>query len=301
MFTQNTGLIIPTRNRPSNLFSTLQYFSENKIKFFKTIVIDSSNENFKKEIVTICNKFNVNLFFSKPSTSQQRNLGLKKFRKEKVKFIMFLDDDLKFYKNSFKIMNLYIKKYNNNYTGFCFNHIHRIKKKSLFEKIKTSKFIEKLGLYSSDNGRVLDSGWQTKIQNLNFFLKSQWLPTSSSIFKKKTLNGKYFQKSFGAYSYLEDLDFSLQLNPSRKFCFLVVSGAKFSHTKEIIRTSFGFGYYEFVNRYKIVKKFHLKKTSFYVMAIFKIILTIFSILMNYKNIFKLLGNIIAIISCLIFV
>jgi len=300
MFTQYTGLIIPTRNRPANLFSTLQYFSKNKIKFLKIIVVDSSDKNLKKIIINICSKFKVNLFFTKPSTSQQRNFGLKKLNKYKLKFIMFLDDDLQFYRDSFKIMNLNIKKYNKKFIGFSFNNTKLKNKKSFFEKIKISKFIEKLGLYSPINGKVLDNGWQTKIENLNKNLESQWLPTSTSVFKKKIILGKYFNKTFGSYSYLEDLDFSLQLNPERKNLFLVVSNAKFIHTKEVIRTSFVFGYYEFINRFKIVKKFKLKKKLFFTMAICKIFLTFFSIPMNYRNISKLFGNIVAFICCAIF-
>ena len=78
---------------------------------------------------------------------------------------MFLDDDLRFYKNSFKIMNSNIRKYKKKYVGFCFNNTHLNKKKTLFEQVKTSSFIEKLGLYSAKNGVVLDNGWQTKIEN----------------------------------------------------------------------------------------------------------------------------------------
>ena len=299
MFTNKTGLIIPTRNRPKELFSTFDFFSKIKIKFFKIIVVDSSDKKFRKEIKNICNKFSVNLYFSKPSTSKQRNIGLKKLIKKKLKFIMFLDDDLMFYKNSFKVMNSYIEKHKSKYCGFSFSN-NSPQKESLIEKVKLSNYIEKIGLYSADKGKVLNNGWQTKIINLKKNLQCQWLPTASAIFKKDFLIGKYFNESFGAYSYLEDLDFSLQINPERKNIFLVVANAKFLHLKEVIRTSFVFGYYEFLNRYKIVKKFNLKKKSFFFMASCKVILTIFSILINYKNIFKLFGNITAIILCLIF-
>ena len=104
MFTSKTGLIIPTRNRPKELYSTLDFLSKKKIKFFKTVIIDSSDKNLKKEIIKICNKFRVKLYFSNPSTSKQRNIGLKKLIKNKLEFIMFLDDDLKFYKNSFNCL-----------------------------------------------------------------------------------------------------------------------------------------------------------------------------------------------------
>jgi hypothetical protein len=299
MFTSKTGLIIPTRNRPRELYSTLEFLSKKKIKFFKTIIIDSSDENLRKEIINVCTKFNVTLYFSNPSTSKQRNIGLKKLVKNKLEFIMFLDDDLKFYKNSFNIMNTHIKKYKRKYSGFSFNNTN-LQKKTFLEKFKLSSCIKKIGLYSPDKGKVLNNGWQTKICNLKKNLPSQWLPTACVIFRKNFLIGKYFDESFGTYSYLEDLDFSLQINPQRKNVFLVVANAKFNHLKEVIRTSFSFGYYEFVNRYKIVKKFNLKKISFFFMVFSKIIVTLFSILINYKNIYKLFGNIAAIIIGILF-
>lgn len=299
MFTTKSGLIIPTRNRPKYLFSTLNFISKNQIKFKKIIVVDSSDKLLKENIINICNKFSVDLFFSKPSTSKQRNLGLRKLEKYKLEFIMFLDDDLKFYKNSFQIMDLNIRKYKKEFIGFCFNNSN-YNKDTLFEKIKLSQFIEKLGLYSSVKGKVLDSGWHTKIINLNRNLKSQWVPSSSVIFQKRFLRNKFFDNSFGIYSYLEDLDFSLQLNPERKFCFLAVSSARFLHSEEIERTSFIFGYYEFINRFKIVKKFRLSKTLFFAMIICKTFITMFLILINYKNIPKLFGNILAIFACITF-
>ena len=77
------------------------------------------------------------------------------------------------------------KKYKKKYIGFAFNNTKLNKKKSLLEIMKVSKFIEKIGLYSSTGGQVLDSGWQTKIENLSKNLETQWLPTSATIFKKK--------------------------------------------------------------------------------------------------------------------
>jgi hypothetical protein len=299
MFTSKTGLIIPTRNRPKQLYSTLLFLSKKKIKFFKIIVVDSSDKHLRKKIITISNKFCVDLYFSKPSTSLQRNIGLKKLIKNRLEFIMFLDDDLRFYKKSFNIMNSYINKYKNKYSGFSFSNTN-FQKDSLLEKVKLSHYIQKIGLYSSDKGKVLNNGWQTKINNLKKNIQSQWLPTACVIFKKSFLIEKYFDESFGVYSYLEDLDFSLQINPERKNVFLVVANARFVHLKEVMRTSFIFGYYEFFNRYKIVKKFNLNKRSFFIMAFCKTIFTIFSILVNYKNIFKLFGNITAIIFCIIF-
>ena len=96
MFTKETSLIIPTRNRVKYLKKTLNQLNKNEIEFSEIIVIDSSDAIFEKEIDEIKN-FKIKLFKSNPSTSLQRNIGLDRMSKTN-KFVMFLDDDVIFLK-----------------------------------------------------------------------------------------------------------------------------------------------------------------------------------------------------------
>jgi glycosyltransferase involved in cell wall biosynthesis len=96
MFTKHTSLVIPTRNRNNFLLKTLNQLKNFKIKFKEILVIDSSDKFDKLFFKEICNKFSVKFYRSKPSTSMQRNIGLK-LRNKKSKFVMFLDDDIIFY------------------------------------------------------------------------------------------------------------------------------------------------------------------------------------------------------------
>ena len=97
MFTKETSLIIPTRNRVKYLKKTLNQLNKNEIEFSEIIVIDSSDAIFEKEIDEIKNFFKIKLFKSNPSTYLQRNIGLDRMSKTN-KFIMFLDDDIIFQK-----------------------------------------------------------------------------------------------------------------------------------------------------------------------------------------------------------
>ena len=81
---------------------------------------------------------------------------------------MFLDDDIVFHRRSFINMNRNInlyKKTNLNILGYGFNQVNKIKLNN-FEKIKNSKLIKFLGLYSDQPGIILRSGWHTEIINL---------------------------------------------------------------------------------------------------------------------------------------
>jgi glycosyltransferase involved in cell wall biosynthesis len=116
------SIIIPTKDRAVLLIKTLTYLKKNIFFFNEVIIIDSSEKNkISQEKLNNFKKLNIKYYSSKPSTAFQRNLGLKYINK-KNKFIMFLDDDLKFYFNALKIMKNYIKKMNLswfNFNSYC--------------------------------------------------------------------------------------------------------------------------------------------------------------------------------------
>ena len=166
LFTENTTLIIPTRNRSFQVIDLLKVLKVYKIKFFEILVVDSSNKKNSNILKNTSKKLKFKYFHTYSSTSYQRNFGLKK-KNSSTGFIMFLDDDVIFYKSTFHEMNKTINKYilNNNVGGFGFNQVQKETDKSLIEKIKYSRFINLLGIYSYKIGKVLKSGWHTKILN----------------------------------------------------------------------------------------------------------------------------------------
>jgi glycosyltransferase involved in cell wall biosynthesis len=100
MFTKETSLVIPTRNRIVSLEKLLKQLDLFKIRFLEKIIVDSSDSRISSEIKNISNKYSARYFNTKASTSLQRNYGLRKVNK-KTKYIMFLDDDVVFFQDSF--------------------------------------------------------------------------------------------------------------------------------------------------------------------------------------------------------
>lgn len=290
MFTYNTSLIIPTKDRPDELFMLLEQLKLFKISFLEIIVIDSSNVEIKRYLKKICDKFSANLYTTWASTSHQRNIGL--IKKKKSLFTMFLDDDVVFFKNSFFEMNKVIAKYQSNrsVSGFIFNQLLDEKIK-LFEKIKTSKLIESLGLYSSKPGKIMSSGWHTKILNVKNDTYADWAYTAASIYKSKDIYNCRFNERFGTYGYLEDLDFSLNLKKKNKK-FIIAHKAIFLHPTNIDRSSFNFGIVEVFNRYMIVKKYNLNKKNFLLAVLLKFVILFLGIFKGNTRFFlRSLGNI----------
>lgn len=290
MFTWRTSLIIPTRNRSKQLIDLLNSLFILKLRFSEILIIDSSKNYHSKKLKLYCKKKKIKYFFSKPSTSYQRNLGLKKAKPRS--FVMFMDDDVIFFKDTFIKMNNFIIKNKNNtkIAGFGFNQIENIKE-NILEKIKQFKFIERINIYPSRPGQVSKSGWHSKILNLRKDILADWVFTTICIFKKEEIKGLRFDESFGQYSYLEDLDFSLNLKKNNKKIY-ISSKAKFRHPDNIDRSNFNFGIIEIKNRFKIVTKHNLSKKYFVLGCMIRLMISILkSISFNKKYFFRALGNI----------
>ena len=267
MFTQKTSLIIPTKDRVESLIKLIRKFEILNLSFHETLIIDSSNIQNSKKIYDLTKQKRLRYFKTKPSTSYQRNLGLENINTNK--FVMFIDDDVELFENTFEKMNECIAKYEDNeeIAGFCFNQISD-QKNSTFEKLKSLKILGYLDFYPTKPGKVVQSGWHSKILNLKNDVLGDWMFTTMCIYKTKEINKIKFDETFGEYSYLEDLDFSLNLSNKGKKFFLS-SEAKFKHPINIDRSSYKFGIIEVINRFKIVKKHNLSKKIFFIVLFFR--------------------------------
>ena len=193
MFTKKTTLIIPTRNRFNLLVKTLKNLKSLKIKFNEILVIDSSDKFDHEKIKKISKKFSLKVFKSKPSSSLQRNIGINKMKKSN-KYFMLLDDDITFNSTSFKNMNstLMLNK-NKRIIGFAFCQKYKLKN-SFLEKLKNSSLSDLLGLYESKPGKVMKSGWQTKIYKKKNNYYADWLPSAATVYVKNYVKSKVFHK-----------------------------------------------------------------------------------------------------------
>jgi GT2 family glycosyltransferase len=300
MFTQHTSLIIPTRNRAQYLENLLTQLKVLKLKFKEIIVVDSSDKINKNNIKNICKKFLVSLYSSYPSISNQRNLGIKKVKKN-TKYIMFADDDVVFFRNAFKSMNKKINKNKNNslISGFGFNLINKLtSNRSFLENLKSSKLSRYFNLYSNRPGMIMKSGWQTKIVNIKKDIFVDWLYMCASVYKYEYIKKIRFNLSLGSYSYLEDLDFCLNLKKKSKL--IIIYNAKFLHPNFIERNNFKFGILEIENRFNIVKKYNLNVCAFFLGAIIKVFISFLEIFRGkFNSVNRCFGNIYGILKCFI--
>ncbi len=290
MFTNKTSLIIPTKNRSSKIIQLINRLNILNLNFNDLLIIDSSDEFHSKSIISECETRNIKYFKTKSSTSYQRNFGMSKMKQNE--FVMFMDDDVILFDDTFKKMNECIEKFGNdkNFAGFGFNQIE--KQKGMFlEKVKSLQIFKYLNIYPSSPGKVARSGWQSKILNLKNDVVGDWVFTTICVYKFEDIKKFKFNETLGEYSYLEDLDFSLNLMNTKKKIYLS-SEAKFLHPENIDRSGFEFGITEVINRYKIVKKYKLSEILFFVGLFLRFGLSILKSLSFNKNYFlRSMGNI----------
>ena len=282
----NISIVIPTRNRYDRLSRTIGYLSKNSF-FFKEVIIVDSSDSEKRINNNIKNKFKnlrIKIFYSKPSISLQRNIGLSKVKKSS-NYVMFLDDDVKFEKKSFKIMKDYVNN-NRKYSGIGFNLIIK-DTNHLLEKFKKSNFFKLIGVYDASEGKVTPSGWQTKAINLKKDTLVEWLPTQAVVYKHKVIRKKRFNLNYGVYSYLEDLDFSYSIRKK----LIIHSKAKYLSNNIVNRNKYKFGEKEIINRYIFVKKFKLNIIKFGIGTMLIIFKNFFGIIFKIDNFLRVLGNI----------
>ena len=290
MFTIKTSLIIPTKDRLSNLMSLIKKLEILKVNFHEILIIDSSNNENSNQIYNLCKIKKIRYYRTKPSTSYQRNFGLEKINISE--FVMFMDDDVQLFKNTFEKMNDCIIKNKNNNTiaGFCFNQITK-QNVSIFEKMKNLKILGYLNIYPDEPGRVVKSGWHSKILNLEKDSLGDWMFTTMCIYKSDEIKKIRFDETFGSYSYLEDLDFSLNFLIKHKK-FYLSSKAKFLHPVSIDRSGFKFGTTEVLNRFRVVKKHNLSKILFFIVASFRFFFSFLkSLTFKKKYFYRSLGNV----------
>lgn len=289
------SIIIPTKDRAELLIKTLIYLKKNSFFFNEIIIIDSTKKNkvSQKQLHNF-KKLNIKYFSSKPSTALQRNLGLKYINK-KNKFVMFLDDDLKFYLKAFKEMRNYIKKIGPEIVGVGFNPIVKTKN-NILEKIKKSNLFYKLGIYNSQPGVITPSGWHTKIQNFKKNMYVEWLPSKACIYKVKKIKKLKFEKILGKYAYLEDLIFSYYASKEGKL--IINSKAKFKDSNFIKRNGFLFGIIEIKNRLIFVKKNNFKIKNFFLGYLFFLLNNLLLVFSDIKNCKRIAGNMIGLLYLL---
>jgi len=262
--TDRLAIVVPTRNRPAELTTLLANLEAQSGAPDAVIVVDSSDEPLRGEVEAIVGRARLPCTYLRhlpPSAAAQRNAGLNAALAS-AELIAFLDDDLTLDARALESASTEIARSGAEFIGFGFNPVDADSRRD-HGMLKKLRLTEALGLYSGRTGAVSPSGWHTRLMHVEEPTEVEWLLSGAVIWRANAIGDLRFDEYFEQYSYLEDLEFSLQAR--RRGRFLVLSSATYLHTPAPggRKSRFWFGRIEVRNRYYIVRKHRLSRWRFW--------------------------------------
>lgn len=246
-FKEKLSFIIPTKDRPERLNCLLSSIKKQRIQPNQIVIIDaSSNPYCYKKLLEDYKDLAIDYKMTKPpSLTRQRNIGLQTIKPDTT-LVGFLDDDVELEDNSISEMLGFWANANDNLGGAIFNVITD----------RSSRFFLPKKIFCMGNesvGKMLRSGFNTKICPATTDTYTQWLLGGVTIWRKKIVDEFKFDEWFEGYGLFEDLEYSYRVG--KLYDLAVVSKAKVKHYYLGINRSdnYQFGKMEIVNRYHIVK------------------------------------------------
>ena len=114
----------------------------------------------------------------------------------KNKYVMFMDDDVILFNDTFEKINKCIRKVGEdpNIAGFGFNQFEE-KQKIFMDNLKNLKIFEYLNIYPSTPGKIAKSGWQSKILNLQNDIVGDWIFTTICTYKFENIKNFNFDET----------------------------------------------------------------------------------------------------------
>lgn len=288
------AIIIPTKDRPNHIKNLLDSIKNLNVKIGQILIADGS-KNVSEMITSYKNDLNIQ-WLDCPEIGQinQRNYALK-FINPHIKIVAYLDDDLILDKSSIKNIINFWNETKPTPAGVSFNITNlKAQPNSFFRKI----FCMQLEPF----GKVLLSGYNTPIVNINKNIKSDWLLGGATLWRKDILDSYIVPKSSMEWAISEDLIFSYPI--SKKENLYVCANAKVLHIDKEEQLSFYKVYVRskigVLRRYEFVlKNKNLYKTIFFWMMIGQLLGLLCLSRNNFKSsIFAFWGTLIGLIQCL---
>lgn len=197
---KDLAFLIPTKDRPENVKALLESLVAQTVACGRVIVIDGG-ESIEVLVAGYRGRLPVDYYPCRPPGQiRQRNLGISKLD-EKAPLVGFLDDDLTLEPDALEKMIAFWNSVEADTAGVGFNLVNA--------PLYRASFLGRLFLMdSSVPGRVLSSGYNSRIDSIDADLRTQWLGGGYTVWKRETLE-KHPQPELNTrWAIGEDLRFS---------------------------------------------------------------------------------------------
>ena len=258
------AVVIPTRNRPRELASLLASLACQVRQPDIVVVVDGSDNDLRaentKELYAIWPLARY-LEHWPPSAAAQRNRGLDLVLSD-CDFVALLDDDITLSADALEAAIDEIVHSDDKFIGFGLNPSDADARQG-YGLLRCSRIVKWLGLYSDRIAAVTLSGWHTRQVRVETSTEVEWLTTCAVIWRGSAVRRIRFDEFFEQYSYLEDLEFSLQARKCGRFLALASASVLHKPAAGGRKSAFWFGCIEIRNRLYIVRKHGLSQPRFW--------------------------------------
>lgn len=201
--TVKISVVIPTMNRLQSLLDTINYLEEPAVCPDEIIVIDqSSQEEIRNAIQANLKQSKIfcRYFYSKPSLTVARNIGLQQAKND---VIVFMDDDVRVQPDTIgNIQNIMQDSSISMIAGLDLN--------AGTEKSKLGYIFGKKSYFKRNMGHVTKAMYGRLPQKTTQRVDTQWAMGYFFVVRKSLVQkwGLDWDEKFVSYGYPEDLDFS---------------------------------------------------------------------------------------------
>ena len=218
----NVTLIIPTVGRRELLEQLLVSIRLQTVMPREVLIVNGGSDDLGS-LTNKCSDIPVRCINSRPpSLTRQRNAGIAVVDPESD-FIGFLDDDIILQPYTLKAMLDFWEQADSAVGGASFNIISdSFKPATLFERLFQVNALE--------SGRVLKSGFNTKICSIEETKQADWLLGGATVWKKAVIEAFRFDEWFSGYAHCEDVEYSYRVG--KKYRLMVVKEARVLHLSE---------------------------------------------------------------------
>ena len=172
---RDLALLVPTKDRPEHVRGLLESLAAQTIRCGRVLVV-ATGTNISHVVESFRDRLPVEYFHSEtPGQIHQRNLGLSQLD-ERTPLIGFLDDDVVIEPEALERMIECWNRIEEDSAGVGFNIVNAPPYRP--------SWLARLFLGDPGPGRVLASGYNTRIDAIDHDLRAQWLSGGATVWKR---------------------------------------------------------------------------------------------------------------------
>ena len=213
------AVIIPTKDRPQKMENILGSLRDQTVACGRIIVVDGG-----QSVEDVVMKFAAHLpveYYDchPPGQIRQRNLAISKLD-NRTPLVAFLDDDIVLETDAIENVLKFWSNCDPKTAGVSFNIINN-------PPYRYSRVKALFGMSSSEQGRVLRSGYNVATTPVQKNLQTQWLSGGATVWKFDILDSHQHTDIISRWAICEDVIFSYPIG--KKYPLYVCADAKVRH------------------------------------------------------------------------